>query len=336
MKTIALIVLALLGINISSAYSESTVEFEISIPRKIQKTPSSLYNSIELLDSRIDTTNLGVVQEGMFNSNAKVVAKTPLANQLKNIMPALIDQSAKNGELLFQLRQCILAEITTATNETGYCFFKAELYAKVNNQYRKLASVDTVAVVSTTDVTNSLLRIGGRSFTLLISNNLLNEGKDSKLYSLNDVIKIDSVEKRSIPLYNTDKYIDGFYANYKSFSCQKPDKQIRNKGEGDKLSFEIVNPDNSTEKIDRDECYAVVHKGIPYIVTEYGYYPLTKSNDDFYFTGKAKVSANALAVSAGYLLFGVGGAILASDADAVFEMKIDHNNGGFIRIKEVE
>lgn len=51
---------------------------------------------------------------------------------------------------------------------------------------------------------------------------------------------------------------------------------------------------------------------------------------------RAKVNANTGAVITSYLLFGVVGAIIASDADSVFEMKIDHSNGSFIRIKEVE
>lgn len=36
------------------------------------------------------------------------------------------------------------------------------------------------------------------------------------------------------------------------------------------------------------------------------------------------------------LFFGVVGALIASDANATFEMKLDYLNGGFIPVKEVK
>ncbi len=82
--------------------------------------------------------------------------------------------------------------------------------------------------------------------------------------------------------------------------------------------------------------YAFVYKGQPFVATEYGYYPLQKINDDFYFTGKAKVTANTGDVIAASLFFGIIGGLIASNSEATFEMKIDHLNGGFIRLKEIE
>ncbi|HEX8462580.1 MAG TPA: hypothetical protein VF623_14165, partial [Segetibacter sp.] len=76
--------------------------------------------------------------------------------------------------------------------------------------------------------------------------------------------------------------------------------------------------------------------GQAYIATDYGFYPLRKINSDYHFTGKAKVQANTGDVIAASLFFGIlGGLIASSNSDATFDMKLDHINGGFIRLKEV-
>jgi hypothetical protein len=37
-----------------------------------------------------------------------------------------------------------------------------------------------------------------------------------------------------------------------------------------------------------------------------------------------------------FFFFGIIGSLIASDAEASFEMKIDHGNGGFIRLREIK
>ncbi|MBL0357082.1 MAG: hypothetical protein IPP72_09440 [Chitinophagaceae bacterium] len=93
--------------------------------------------------------------------------------------------------------------------------------------------------------------------------------------------------------------------------------------------------DETTGKLKPKDIYAVVYKGLPYITTSYGYYPLNKNGDDFFFTGQAKVTANAADIAAASFFFGIIGGLLASNDSAVFEMKIDHLNGGFIHLREI-
>ena len=52
-------------------------EFAFTLPEAT--ITNSLYNSIELMDSRHDTSNFGIVQLGAFNRKVQVVAATPLA-----------------------------------------------------------------------------------------------------------------------------------------------------------------------------------------------------------------------------------------------------------------
>lgn len=88
------------------------------------------------------------------------------------------------------------------------------------------------------------------------------------------------------------------------------------------------------EKVKGKSVYAVIFQDRPYISTKYGYYPLLKRGNDFYFTGKASDYTNSDVVTA-EIFFGILGGLIAQSATSVFEMKLDHLSGGFIRIKEI-
>lgn len=317
-------------------FSQShTEDFRINLPQQIIK--GGLYSTITFIDSRFDTTSMGIVQLGAFNKKAKVVPKIPFSTQLTSVMNALIDSTAKNGVLLFQLRQFSFAEITGSMSEKGYCFLRAELYSNINETYHKVNSIDTVLFIKSMDVTRALFRNGSNAITNLIATSLLKEGSDQSYNSLTDILKIDSIEKRRIKVYNTAEYTDGLYLNYTSFMNQVPDKQITVEMKDEKISVvKIFDVDGNIIKIKKRDIYSIVYKGQPYIATEYGYYPIKRINDDLLFTGKAKTTANTGDVVTASLFFGIIGGLIASDAEAMFEMKIDHLNGGFIHLREIK
>ncbi len=309
--------------------------FELILPE--HKVQNSFYNTIKYLDSRYDTTHMGIVQLGAFNKKAKVIAKTPFATQLTAVLNSLVDTSAKEGELLFQLRQLSFAEITGPTIEKGYCYLKAALYANKSGSYQKLSSIDTVIFVKSMDVTKALFRSGSKAITDLIANNLEKEASETNLLSFTDIVHIDSLEKSNIVLYNTSQYQEGLYESYQSFKNQVPDKQITVEQKGDKItSVKTLDENGKSVKVKAKDIYAIVYKGQPFISTNFSFYPLQKLSDDFFFTGKAKVTANTGDVIAASIFFGIRGGLIASDAEATFEMKIDHTNGGFIRLREIK
>ena len=311
-----------------------TEDFEITLPDK--KVSNSLYKTIRFIDSRYDTSSIGIVQLGAFNKKAKVVPEIPFATQLSNVMNALRDATAKDGELLFQLRQFNFAELTGAMSEKGYCYLRAWLYSNKNGRYQKIASIDTVIFIKAMDVTKALFRNGSKTITNFIADNLLKDATDLQYYSFRDILQIDSMEKNDIPLYTTSQMKEGLYETYRSFLNQTPDKQVTAESKDEKIaSVKTINENGKTDKVKSKDVYAIVSNGKPFIATDYGYYPLQKINDDFYFTGKAKVNANTGDVIAASIFFGIIGGLIASDAEATFEMKIDHINGGFIRLREI-
>src|SRR5688572_14940293 len=107
-KNLLLILLVVYGASVSA--QNRTEDFEITLPK--QRISNNQYNSIAFIDTRYDTTHMGIVQLGAFNKKAKVYPKVPMATQLTNVVNALADSGANNGELLFQLRQFSFAEIT--------------------------------------------------------------------------------------------------------------------------------------------------------------------------------------------------------------------------------
>ena len=334
MKSIFLI-LGFISMGSAALFSQTRTEpFRIALPE--QKVAGSLYRSIGYVDAREDTVNMGFVQLGAFNTKARVIAKTPLASQLAAIMEALTGPASGNGELFFQLRRCSFAEVTSSFSERGFFFLRASLYARSNDRFSLVGRIDTVVTVKSMDVTQALLRNAGATFSHFISSNLQKTASDSVFYSYRELEMPDSIEKTKLKIYTTTNYAEGLYRSYQSFFNQAPDQQmtVREK-KGVIRQIEVTDSAGKPTKLKSKDVYAVVYGGQPYIATDYGYYPLTKKNDDFYFVGKAKVSADPASQIAAGVMFGLLGSLLTANSTAEFEMKLDHQNGGFIQVREI-
>ncbi len=310
-------------------------EFELLVPNHI--ISNSLYRSIGFIDSRDDTTNLGSVQTGALNHPTKVIAKIPLAIQVSKLLDSLISPNAKDGALLLQVRKFRFAELTNFS-ENGYCYFRAILYSKNEKYFLKLKSIDTVVKVeSLGDVTKSLFKKTNRMITEFIASSLLRLPDDTTTYSISNIRNLDSIEKRKIVLYNTDTFKDGIYNSYSSFSSQLPDMGVTAVIEENKLKkVKAIHKNGKEEDRNENDIYAVVFLGIPYIHSDYGYYPLKKVNDNFYYIGKVKVNPKTSSVIGASLAFGViGAAVVNANSTAMFELKLDYIKGNFIRVKEI-
>lgn len=268
-------------------------EFEVSLPET--KISGSFYNRLIFFDARTDTTQMGIVQTGAFNRKTNVIAKTPLRLQLNILMNALVDNTAKDGELLLQLRQISFAEITGAVSEKGYFYFRANLYAKSGQNYRPLADIDTAIILkSSWDVTRGLFKNGSKLISSFISNSLLQMPSAAGNMLFSDILNIDSSEKATVKIYTDTILQNGIYFTWNSFKNQRPDKAVLSADikNGQLKSVKILGEENKQEKIKSKNVYAVVYNGQPFIATDYGFYPIEKRNDDFFFQGKAKVTAN--------------------------------------------
>lgn len=310
-------------------------QFDLDTPAV--KVKNSHYNAIKLIDIRNDTTNIGFVQTGMLNRKALVVPGKPLANQLSGLLNRITDSSAMHNELLVELRQFSFAEMTGAMSEKGYCYLRAGLYTKVADKYQLIDAVDTIVQVKgMVDVTKALLKTGGGTLCNFITDNLLKQPKGTEAFTTHEILNIDSVEKSRIKLYNVSGYKDGLYTTYKQFMNQEPDKQIVVDG------YEIYpdavrakDKDNKLRKVKSQSIYAIVYNGQPYIASRDEYSPLKKVGNDFLFTGNAKVSPSMSEQVTASMMLGLLGSLMVSNNEGRFEMKIDHKNGSFIKLKEI-
>nr|WP_294944400.1 hypothetical protein [uncultured Mucilaginibacter sp.] len=321
----------------TGAVAQNTINFEFS-PSET-RISNSLYNTINVIDTRGDTRNWGYVQTGVHNYVTTVVHHEPISTEIKQVFASLISTDAGNSELLLQIRQLSFAEVTSVTGEYGYCTVKVEMYVKNGDRYQQLNSLDTlIRMRSSIDVTNSLLRSGSRQLTAFIQASLLSRpANGARVYTYNDIAHIDSIEKKAITLYNTTAYTNGLYLTYQSFKNQVPDKQgiiIEN----DYVYPGFVKAPDEKEKlkdVKLKKTYAIVYKGTPYIVTEFGFYPLTKINNEFMFTGMAKTPPSTATLKIVNGMFGGTGTLATSGNEGIFEIMIDHQNGLLIKLKEI-
>lgn len=313
----------------------ATEDFSITLPK--EKVENSLYKTIRFVDSRYDTSYMGIVQLGVFNKKARVIPDKPLSQQITDIVNALNDNNVQDGNLLFQLRQLYFAEITGAMSERGYCYLRADMFAEQNNRFVPLKTIDTVILVSSMDVTKGLFRRGSATITDFIKSSLTAAPQSTESYSIDDVVNIDNIEKSKMPLYTATGYKDGIYRTWESFKNQLPDEQVtveRNKN-GIK-AVTIQNEKGKAQIVKLKDMFALVDGGTPYISTEYGLYPLTKEKNDFYYRGRTKTTANAEDVVMAGVFFGMVGSLIASNSSAILLMKLDHHNGSAIPIKEIQ
>jgi len=330
--------LCCLTLQVATAQIKKTEDFTAALPAY---TTQSNFGILEYIDSRKDTASYGIVQKGAFNKKALVQPKIPISQQFQSIFASLKSpETTSNDTLVIQLRDMKFAEVTEAFKETGYFYLRAVAYFKSDGKYYRTFDMDLVEEVNAMDVTQKNYKNASRIISDFIAKAMkYPKDKTTNPLTFNDVLKIEQSEKRSFPLYANEKYVDGLYTNYSSFRDQTPNntdfKIERNKKEKIK---EVTYKDfkGNYVPISIQDTYAVVENGIPYIATSYGYYELLKVEDDFYYVGRTKNTADNGTVVAATLMFGIIGGFLAADSSATYEVMIDHLNGTTILKKKVK
>src|ERR1700744_4682789 len=109
MKKLLFASLILCTIHAPLPAQDLTRSFKIESPP--HPIPNSLYGAIGFLDSRKDSTFIGVVPVGALrNKAARLFFSSPAEPQLTALLNALTDGSRANGELLFQLNDFSFVE----------------------------------------------------------------------------------------------------------------------------------------------------------------------------------------------------------------------------------
>lgn len=317
-----------------------TEVFTIAVPS--EKVDKSYYKNIRLIDERTDTTSLGIVQQGGLNAKARVIPSTSLSSQFQSVLNGINNENAEDGTLVLYLKQLYFAEVTSAFTEHGYCYFQGFLFSQNNDgTYSLLDKTEMVIDHKAADVTKETLRKGSEMLSDFIVKNAGKKPETMNHYTFEELKNYDDIDKQAISLYNSTILKDGLYRDYSSFKNQQPQQEITNVkfyGNQPKIHKIFETADGKEKEIRKDDIYAIVYQGEPYIYLpiENLFTKAEKRDNDYYFTGKIRsTGSNVGKVTIG-MFFGVMGALIASNPAYPFEQKIDYINGGFIPMKEIQ
>lgn len=302
------------------------------------KVTESAYGRLKLIDSREDTSCFGVVRLGMLDKEAKVVPSTNFETQLGVLLTKMNGEG--KDELIFQLRRLKFVEKAEAGKEFGYCFFRANIFTPSEGNYKLISAIDTFIVIeSKKEITKQIIHSANTTIINFFKEALTKNTAECVQLSFNQIMKIDSIEKSKIKVYTTTEYVNGIYRSFEAFKEQIPDYSLFSITfeDGEITEIKAKNQKGRLKKINSEEVYAIVNNGKPYISAEFGYYPLVKNNNDFYFIGDDKVNYIKGQVVKSNSIFNPTEYVYTPlPITTQFEIKVDHINGRFMRVKEVK
>ncbi len=281
----------------SSMYTSrkwDTLRFEIVYPPA--KVTGSLYKNIRVLDQRADTGSLGTIVTNT-EFDQIILLKHPLEQQMGNMMAAMTDSTANNGKLLLQLKRFNFTPLATGSTHDGFSIVRAYLYTETvkgdQTGYQMVGAMDTMIVIRYGTIFSSSIKkrlFAGWSGILsdFIRKNLVAPPRFREVLNIKEVSNIEEIIKSRTPLYTVDSFTNGIYRTFGAFRRQKPDYTsfMANLEEGDIRGVHVLLPGESAANLDSKDMYAIVYNGNPYIASPWGYYPLVKKDNDFFFTAR--------------------------------------------------
>ncbi|BAP30847.1 protein GrpE [Chryseobacterium sp. StRB126] len=341
-----LTLLLLLTVTTTFAQSKKFIIEELNLSDPLQTIVNSNYNKIKLQDIRTNPDDYGIVMKGVSDRKAKVRFSPSFEEQLTKMFDKGIDKtSAKDQELLIQLRSLNYKEVTIDMVQYGYFNFRALIFGGKENQYQLIKKIDTTMVLFKMDVTKKLEEQSLDYLHKTVFDAVSAAPIDHKIYTQEDINNYDRIAKSQLPLYTQSKLKDGVYLNYKSFSTQVPDKSISeiqvNLGMITKVTYI---DDKGKKRNAKTDSYAVVTQGKAYIMYEGELYPMRKTSEDFYFiskiydrpTGERQLISGTTGAMIGGPIGGVIGVLIAGGKSKTYECQLDYFNGKYEIVREIK
>ncbi len=337
------------------AHAQKTVYFSLNASKN--KIAASYYNSITVIDSRYDTVNAGF---GFLYNNKRcvIVPDSSLSFQVKKVFISLVTGNSASEELLLQIRKFnftgTLNPWLGAYIQTSYFAFKADAYIKQQDTYHLLRHIDTVVLIKHVDLEKTIL---GDSASNIVESFLVDVlSKQSAISNTTntyeELVNINQLEKKLLPVYNTEVLKDGIYTTFNDFAMQHPSGKaaaVKDDGYGnviDSASEETLTG-RTLKKLHIKKQFAFVSNGIPYIITDFGVYRMLINNDnDFIFTGRMMVAnkpdqKSTIAPALFLFVFGPGllTGVMAAENNSInangwYEVMLNAN-GDFVPLREI-
>jgi hypothetical protein len=302
---------------------------------------SSVFSNVLVVDTRLDTFNLGFIQKGGLNRVALVTTAQPLKDELTATVNKLIaDARKQDGTLCINIRQLGLSEFFGQGGETGVFRISAVFYLKQADTYRKVLTVNTRVIVKAGfgDVTQKLLDTVPEVFGGFVQQAAGFDPAQSDAaahLTARNPLELDVEEKKTIPVYNSGLLQKGLYATFDDFKNNRPSQQVffyYRDGDTRPKVYQLKENGMKGKEIKIDKFYAVCDGEKMYISGLYGLYPLTKEGNDFYFKSIGKEGGDGAPIEGQTVIIGRSGQLPYDWSAIVFQ--IDHVTGNFIPVRK--
>jgi hypothetical protein len=332
MKKIVFIGLAVIFAN---AINCQEVFFEFSLPVTDTSISNSHYNNIEFIDSRIDTGSFGYIKTGD-NKKVPVITKIPLEEQLSAFIRRSVTPNTAPGTLLLQLRYLDFGHSGSPEGKKQFCYLRIHLFRKSEKGYHRAGELDSLISIDFREPSLKLVQQTQKLVSNFLYHHLSTQEADTEALSREWITRIDVLEKKRIKLYTTPRLTDGIYFSYASLKNQLPDKKDFILRMSDKEPYAVysIEEGGKQEHWPVRKVYAVVHEGKMYVTVGSSFYEAKRRKDDFYVVAPGRALINAQELAQAYFLKGIVGQVKTITRTMMYEMRIDHLTGAFIRIHE--
>ena len=344
MKTTAIIILFYLC-SVSYVFSQEVL-FKLDSKCQSQK---SIFSKVRIIDMRTQNQTFGFVQTGALNELSFVGYDGNFTANPASFFRNDQDSAINQKELTVLIYEFYISEKTDRMKETGRLKFSMRFFINTNdNKFKEALFIDSIYTVNSLDVTKKLLESVSMHLCEIRSK-IIELGKKSQvdklqyLFSSEELLKLDSIEKSKILIYNSDIIKKGIYYSYNQFKNNTPDTAtftIDAMDLKDIKVFEFDKEKDENVEISSKNIYAVSDGYTLLKATANGFYKMYKENEDFYYLGKTSYTPNIdqSRVAMNQIAFGLIGAAIAREKEQkrhFFKLKIGYLTGSSIPISAI-
>lgn len=318
---------------------------ELKLDFNNDKTTLKKYAHVYAIDKRIIKNTLGYVQTGAFDRNTNVNYKGNLVEDMAKFFQCNDKPCIENNkELAIVLDELYFDEGVKYYNfgdmDLGIRFFEKD---SLGNFYERIKIDSEYTVINMIDVTNKLLHSLSKR---------LNEVKEdlnappslipvnTPHYTLNELQSLDSIEKLSIPIYQTEHIKAGIFKDFEHFKMNDPDSaKVFIENEDGKLLDAYVWDEVKNKKVNWNKinCYALSDGKTLVKKNNYSLHVMNKIGSDFYYLSKNVIGYNPTLINFGYIITNQGMLMWRPNLkDGLIVFKIDYRNGKCVPFKYSE
>ena len=308
----------------------------------------SPFTKVQVISNLQDGQPLGFIQKGAFNKRQEIIYEGSLSSDITKFFTSNQSSTAGEKQLIVVLNQLFMSETTGDFSETGRLKISLRLFSNLGAEaYSEILNVDSIYTFKGMDVTKRLLNSVNEQFCQ-IGKAAITEGlkshENQRIFSLDQLSQLDSLEKLDIPMYTVNTPKMGIYKDFKHLKLNTPDDSSQIIVDAENPSkvkvYKVYRVKNRKIMLEPEGIYAVSDGEKLYKATSKSYYRIKKRGADFYYDRPASITESNPAAIAGAAAFGMMGALLMSGGSEGgakwYRFKINHRKGNSVLIAEVE